>query len=136
MLVASFDTYGRVAEFDPVTGALGPERDAGPGQVSHGHYGQLACTRVVFYRGVDGLRIRAGERDIRLDAAAGVRHRVVGPECVLAVGQDTELRYPVPPEWAGLEDDLTPFAEAEHFDLGLFVANVLAAPARAARIYR
>ncbi|MFD5464828.1 hypothetical protein ACFWIQ_18675 [Kitasatospora sp. NPDC127059] len=41
----------------------------------------------------------------------------------------------MPPQWYGLADDLTPFVEAEDFDLGLFIADVLADPARAARGY-
>ncbi|MFI9365141.1 hypothetical protein ACIG5E_29435 [Kitasatospora sp. NPDC053057] len=136
MLVAGFDVSGRAADFDPATGRLGPERTVDSGRMTHGHYGQLAGARVVFYRGADGLRIRVGERDTRLDAATAVCHQVVGRQCVLTVGQVTELRYPVPPEWSGLENDLTPFVDAEDFDLGLFVANVLADRDRAARSYR
>ncbi|MFH9347518.1 hypothetical protein [Kitasatospora sp. NPDC017646] len=136
MLVASFDRYGRGAEFDPATGRLGPERTVDSRQVINGHYGQLALARVVFHRGADGLRIRVGERDIRLGTATVVRHRVDGSHFVLTAGQITELRYPVPPERAGQEHDPTPFVEAEDFDPGLFVANVSADPVRAAGIYR
>ncbi|MFJ9775863.1 hypothetical protein ACIRVF_32270 [Kitasatospora sp. NPDC101157] len=46
------------------------------------------------------------------------------------------MRYPPPPARAGLENDLTPFVEEEHFDLGLFVADVLADRAPVARVYR
>ncbi|MBD0689495.1 hypothetical protein [Streptomyces sp. CBMA123] len=136
MLIADFDVYGRAAEFDPATGRLGPARAVDAGQRTHGHYGRVGRTGVVFYRGADGLRIRVGECDIRLDAATTVRHRIVEPECVLTVGRIAELRYPVPPQWYGLAEDLTPFVEAEDFDLGLFVANVLADPDRADRSYR
>ncbi|MEU4115411.1 hypothetical protein AB0F71_13055 [Kitasatospora sp. NPDC028055] len=136
MLIADFDTFGRVADFDPATGLLGPGRTADPGQRVHGHYGQLARVGVVFYRATDGLRIRVGEHDTRLDAATAVRHRIVGPQCVLTVGRVAELRYPVPPEWSGPADDPTPFVDAEDFDLGLFIADVLADRARAARVYR
>ncbi|MFE3874191.1 hypothetical protein ACFXPX_07300 [Kitasatospora sp. NPDC059146] len=137
MLIADFDAYGRVADFDPATGRLGPDRTADPGQPTHGHYGRLGGTQVVFYRAGDGLRIRVGERDLLLDTATTVRHRIAEPQCVLTVGQAVELRYPVPPEWYGLADDPTPFVEAEDFDAyGLFAADVLAAPGRAARLYR
>ncbi|MFJ4188896.1 hypothetical protein [Kitasatospora sp. NPDC089509] len=136
MLIADFDRYGRCADFDPATGRLGPGRAVAPGESTHGHYGRLGRTPVVFYRGADGLRLRAGEHDVLLDAATPVRHRIAEPECVLTVGQGIELRYPVPPEWYGLADDPTPFVEPDHFDLGLFVANVLAHPDRGARLYR
>ncbi|MFF2077887.1 hypothetical protein ACFVXG_24410 [Kitasatospora sp. NPDC058162] len=53
-----------------------------------------------------------------------------------AFGRVAELRYPVPPQWSGPADDLTPCVDAEDFDLGLFIADVLAGRDRAARIYR
>ncbi|MEV7598946.1 hypothetical protein AB0O91_16335 [Kitasatospora sp. NPDC089797] len=136
MLIADFDRYGRGADFDPATGRLGSGRAVDPAEAVHGHYGRLGRTDVVFYRGADGLRLRAGEHDLPLDAATPVRHRIAEPECVLTVGRSVELRYPVPPEWYGLADDPTPFVEPDHFDLGLFVANVLAGPDRGAGLYR
>ncbi|MFE6869291.1 hypothetical protein ACFVFS_22405 [Kitasatospora sp. NPDC057692] len=100
------------------------------------HHGELAATDVVLYREADGLRLRVGEEVVRLDGSIDVQHHVVGADCVLTVGQSIELRYPAPAEWSGLQDDLTPFVEAENFDLGLFVANVAGDPERSARIYR
>ncbi|MFJ6140559.1 hypothetical protein [Kitasatospora sp. NPDC092286] len=73
---------------------------------------------------------------VRLDDSVDVQHRVVGTDCVLTVSRNIELRYPAPSELYGLKDDLTPFAEAEGFGLGLFVANVVRDPKRSARIYR
>ncbi|MFF7459090.1 hypothetical protein [Kitasatospora sp. NPDC008115] len=136
MLIASFSTFGLAADFDPPFSRRSPERTASPTDAPHGHYGELADTSVVLYREADGLRLRVGEKAVRLDGGVDAHHRVVGSDCVLTVGQNTELHYPVPPEWYGLKDDLTPFVEAEHFDLGLFIANVVRDPERAARIYR
>ncbi|MFE7487308.1 hypothetical protein [Kitasatospora sp. NPDC057541] len=136
MLVASFKTAGLVAHFDPTTGATDHVRSVKPSETACGHYGKLAATDVALYREAGGLRLRVGEEVIRLDGSVDVQHHVVGADCVLTVGQNIELRYPAPPEWYGLKDDLTPFAEAEHFDLGLFVANVAGDPERSARIYR
>ncbi|MFI9163443.1 hypothetical protein [Kitasatospora aureofaciens] len=136
VLLARFDTFGLGADFEPATGELGPERAIGPGQATHGHYGELAGTGVVFYRDTDGLHVRVGERECRVDAATAVRHWVRESECVLAIGQFAELRYPAPSEWSDLEKDMTPFIDAEDFDLGLFIANVARDRDRAERIYR
>ncbi len=141
MLLSSFERFGRVAEFDPATGSL-TEREAGPAATTHGHYGGLAGTRVVLYREAEGLVLRIGDRRVRLDGAGEIRHEVVGAACTLTVGPGDgsapalELRYPVPPEWELLADDVTAFAEAENFDLGLLIANIAHDPARAARMYR
>ncbi|MFJ7278543.1 hypothetical protein [Kitasatospora sp. NPDC098663] len=136
MLIASFDTYRLVADFDPATGELSSERAVEPGQETHGHYGELAGSTVVFYRDADGLHLRVGDRECRIDSPALVRHRIQEPECVLEIDQVAELHYPVPSEWYGLENDLTPFVEAEHFDFGLFIANVVESEVRTGRIYR
>ncbi|MER8105535.1 hypothetical protein [Kitasatospora sp. NPDC094016] len=136
MLLASFDLFGRVADFEPATGELSPERAIEPGQETHGHYGALAGTVVVFYRDSDGLHLRVGVGECRIESSAQVRHRIQEPECVLDIDQVAELRYPVPSEWYGLENDLTPFVEAEDFDFGLFIANVVGDQRRVEGIYR
>ncbi|MEU6971834.1 hypothetical protein AB0A71_29670 [Kitasatospora aureofaciens] len=91
---------------------------------------------MVFYRDGDGLHLRVGDRECRIDSPSRVRHRIREAECVLDVDQVAELHYPVPSEWYGLENDLTPFVEAEHFDFGLFIANVVGSEVRTGRIYR
>ncbi|MFD9591266.1 hypothetical protein ACFWA9_00705 [Kitasatospora sp. NPDC059973] len=119
----------------PTHRPLPTERTAGPSDAPHGHYGELAGTPLVLYRHADGLRLWVGGEVIPLDGSVDVLHRVVGSDCVLTVGQYIEIRYPAPLEWYGLQDDLTPFAEAEDFDLGLFTANVVHDPGRSAQIY-
>jgi hypothetical protein len=48
-------------------------------------------------------------------------------------GELLSFRYPSGPSLAG---DPTPFVEPEHFDFGLFVANVANDPARLERMYQ
>lgn len=80
------------------------------------------------------MLVRVGDRLLPLDGTE-IRHGSDGTSCALAIGELT-LRYPIPPEWAGLGSDLTPFVELEDFDFGLFVANVANDRARAERLYR
>lgn len=135
MLVARYDDFGWGARFDPETGELGPERALGSGELPQGHYGTLSGHRTVLYRAADVLWLRMGALRVELDGSTKIEHRVVATTCLLTISHGLKLHYPAPQEWDDLGNDLTPFAEAEDFDFGLFIANIAQDPVRAARIY-
>jgi hypothetical protein len=47
-----------------------------------------------------------------------------------------DITYPLSEDIQGLSDDITPMVEAEHFDILLFVSNVLSDAGRFGRIFR
>ncbi|MCX5096961.1 hypothetical protein OOK36_51330 [Streptomyces sp. NBC_00365] len=144
MIVRSFDIDEEAAQFDPYTGRLTPlgaMASAAPGSF-HGHFGSLAGVTVVLYRSAEGLRLRIGEHtDVLLAGNVIVRHERSGDTCTLTVADTAggppmvELSYPAPEDAVDDAFDPTPFVEKEDFDLGLFVAQVVADPRRKDTIY-
>lgn len=105
-----------------------------------GSYSIVAGERVLFYRWQGELRLRFG-------TAPPISLQGVEADWSVGSGQiDFKLKsgnatiiartYPVSGELATLDQDPTPFVEAEDFDFLLFVRNVLSDPPRADRIYR
>ena len=105
-----------------------------------GLYATVAGHRTLFYRWNGELRLRwdegasVGLNDVQADwSQAG------GDAIFTLMRGDRSLinaRYPLSLDIQRIDVDPTPFVEAEHFDLFLFVANVLRDPARAERIFR
>jgi hypothetical protein len=140
MLLLSHDRFDLVAEFEPVEGELleFERSDAGDliNQPMLGHYAHLAELLAVLYRSAGGLRLRLGDLDFGIESATRVDWSSDGVTSTLNVEVEGELlsfRYPSGPSLAG---DPTPFVEPEHFDFGLFVANVANDPARLERMYQ
>jgi hypothetical protein len=150
MIVHSFDRFGETAGFDPDTGVLDTPVAGGSASAAtsvHGHYGTLGETSVVFYRdsegrGSEGLLLRAGETVVPVDDTVSVTHEQHDGHRTLRVTDrasgDVALRldYTVPEPIVAPEDDPTPFAEAEDFDFGLFIANVASDPRRRSLVYQ
>jgi hypothetical protein len=134
--VHSFDVFATVGRFNPGTGVLETfPREAGePGP--EGHFAELDGRLVVLYRAADGLRVACDGRSWRADAST-VRWSDRQGERTFSLNEPgqpaLELRYR-PAELDA--DDLTPLADAEDWDFGLFVAEVVGDADRAARIYR
>ncbi len=140
MLLLSHDRFGVVADFEPVGGQfLEIERsDAGDliNQPVSGHFARLGELLAVLYRSDGGLRMRLGSLDFALACTERVEWSSDGVTSTLEVELETErirVQYPSGPSLVG---DPTPFVEPEHFDFGLFVANVASDPARLERIYQ
>lgn len=105
-----------------------------------GSYSFVAGERVLFYRWHGDLRLRFG------DAPPITLHGLRAGWRVVSGQVNFELRcgdrtvycrnYPVNRELLGLDQDPTPFVEAEDFDFLLFVRNVVSDLPRANRIYR
>ncbi|MFF3322752.1 hypothetical protein [Streptomyces sp. NPDC002889] len=89
----------------------------------------------MLYRARGVLRPRLAERDVVADGDLETRHERDGDRCRPTVGS-MSVEYPVPETVVDPAEDPTPFVAAEHFDLGLFVVNVLGDPARREIVYR
>jgi len=140
MLLHAHASFHRIAIFNPDTGDVEQRNRADAGEWLKeplaGHYGKLAGTMVILYRLDDTLRLRIGADDFPLCCASRVEWRSAGGVSVLEVERDgdtTSLSYP---EVSLIAGDPTPFVELEHFDFGLFIANVAADEDRTRRIYR
>lgn len=105
-----------------------------------GVFSLIAGRRTLFYRWNGRLRLRLGE-DAPIELENSQAHwDCSGDQATFILRRSgTRIlyeRYSVSPDVLSIGDDPTPFAEAEDFDLFLLVRNVLADPARAARIFR
>jgi hypothetical protein len=143
MIIHSFERFGEIRQFDPVTGALTPvSRLAGSPVPTYGHYGLLGEKSVVFYRSGASLLLRIEGSTTPLDDTHRVSFQQNGDRRLLRVTDRStgsivaSLEYTLPDPVVAPEDDPTPFAEAEDFDFGLFVANVANDRGRRDRIYR
>ena len=139
MLVNSHDVFRKVGFFDPETGALQEaertEVDL-TGMVQRGHYSRAGGQLTVFYRIDDSFYLWLTGRQWSAESSL-IAWSNRGNESCLTVqdssGIRAEIRYEVQPRDPR---DITPFAEDEDWDFGLFVTNVLNSPERSGRIYR
>lgn len=131
MLIQYHDHFDVVGDFDPESGRIQirPRRQAEPSSGTAGWFSILEGTCVVFYRASGKLWLRVGDRRFDLDSGTSVSWYTEQRRAVFKVSDssgDTVLRYLAGPRSGPpLVDDTTPFAEPEHWDLGLFVTNVL-----------
>ncbi|WP_084161189.1 hypothetical protein [Nocardia sp. BMG51109] len=122
--VQAYGGFGEYARFDPATGRL--EAVAAVMQAPGGVYGELGGVSVVFYRNVDGLALRVGDRLLDLEpASVSVVWEVLGENLtrfMVVVGGAVacELRYR---------------AMSPGYDIGLLIRDVCADPDRRARIF-
>jgi len=144
MILRSHDNFDTLADYDPATRARSvfskrgePERASS--QHISGFFSELGGKRILFYRlagslyvDVDGRRVPFAGHTIELMTAGRDRtlRMLSGADVVLEVSYDQEPWHPS--IW---EVILTPFAEEEHFDFGLFLENVWRDPARQARMF-
>lgn len=144
MHVESHDRFDDVAEFDPETGALVEySRATRPNpapEAVQGHYARLFGTVTVLYRLGSSLWLRIGDEARDLDlASTEVRWDHAHGRSTLTLLEHGEplaqVQYQPGPSGAGLDNDPTAFVEAEDWDFGLFVRNVLDDDSRRARIY-
>jgi len=105
-----------------------------------GSYSIVAGERVMFYRWAGCLYLRFGDSlPISLEGVEADWSAASGQvEFKLKHGNQIALAqsYPASGELVTLDQDPTPFVEAEDFDFSLFVRNVVSDLARADRIYR
>ncbi|MFD4354892.1 hypothetical protein ACFWPX_20215 [Nocardia sp. NPDC058518] len=124
VIVRPFAGYGVPAQFDPHSGGLHP---APPDATSAaGVYADLGETPVVFYRGRDGLVLRAGLQSFHLDGPVDIvwersAQRLTRFAVTMAGQIQCELVYRSLPQ---------------ELDLGLLVRDVAADPNRRATIFR
>lgn len=119
-----FVSRGDVAEPDRISGAYARVGD------------RLAC----LYRSCDRLFFSLDGKAIELGEDTSAHFRRRGETRVLTVRREEltliQWEYRLPPLDPPLEEDPTPFVEAEDFDFGLFVSNVVNDKARKDRIFR
>ena len=105
-----------------------------------GFFSKMGGRRVLFYRWDGALRLRSGD-GLPIDLAGlDAKWSTDGDTVMFTLKRGNDLiwreTYPLSPDIQGIADDPTPMVEAEHFDLFLFVRNVMRDPARANRICR
>jgi hypothetical protein len=142
MILKNHTTYDKMCEYDPVTGALTTfflrvEPQRMPSEIS-GFFDHLGGKLVVLFRlagilylQVESQRIPIDNHTVEVQTVHG--HRVLR---VLTNGKaELEIRYEPPIIDPPLSEDPTPFVEEEHFDFGLFLANLSRDRGRQARIF-
>lgn len=144
MLVQSHDKHSEVAEFDPESGRLRrvEHDDAGTllDQPLRGHFADLEGVEAILYRCGEQLSLRVAGKEAPATAET-VRWAPDGSHAVLSIVEAGHVvasaRYHRGPSTGpSLADDPTPFVEAEDWDFGLFVRNVIGDAERARSIYR
>ena len=148
LLVQSEEHSAELASFDPLSGALfsfdpgGPPAHWSRERPLRGHFARLGSQLAILYRAEGTLWLRMGAEVFPLGPASGRSARwsidgtratfelVEGEQVLHSVTYDSQI-----PDDPSPELDPTPFAEAEHWDFGLFVRNVISDEDRARRIY-
>ncbi|RJO72084.1 hypothetical protein D5S18_23175 [Nocardia panacis] len=122
--VKSHTGFGEVAEFDPLAGTLRATQSVPA--ISEGVYGDLGETKVVFFRHNTRLTLKAGTRDIDLEAPHTTVTWRQSPDhttsFTIAVRETTLCAL----NYRSLPAD---------FDLGLLIRDILTDPARRAGIF-
>jgi hypothetical protein len=142
MYVQSGEAFNQGAEYDHESRCL-LEKDGLAlnhrllGRPPDGHYAYLGGVLVVLYRHGGGLWLRLGEQVRDMESGQSEARWVkVGKGARLVLldkaAEVAAVEYEPEPE---IEDDPTPFREAEDGDFGLFVANVLSDDLRRKRMY-
>ena len=142
MILKCHTEFDKMGEYNPVTGTLSTfSRKAEPGRVPaqiSGLFDQLGGKLILLFRlagvlylQVDGQRIPIGDHAIDLRSVNGRRVLRVrsGSKSVL------EVMYNPPIIEPPLSEDPTAFVEEEHFDFGLFVANLSKDKSRQGSLY-
>lgn len=139
MLLQSHENFNYVADFDPRSGHITKMHRSEAGdlllQTLRGHCSRLGEDNAVLYRLDRELRLRLGGRDLPVGQADRVEWTSDGTTSTLEVEFEGEIASVCYPSGPSLEGDPTPFVEPEHFDFGLFIANVAGDAGRSARIY-
>jgi hypothetical protein len=142
MLLQSHRSFGKMAKFDPATGAFetfsqSDYSNSLPTQRKHGIFDYLNSHRVILFRlgkelvvQVDDHAVNLTELSIELIPTAAVRCLRLRSSDGFAISIEYEL-----PRDSTFEDDPTPFAEAEDFDFGELLVNVANDPKRQERLF-
>jgi hypothetical protein len=112
-----------------------------------GWYSLVAGRQVLFYRWEDELRLRIGDEPPILLAGCTAEWQERGDQATFVLWRDTlcvlRLNYTLGEEYRFRRDiwkhggfDFTACAEPEHFDILLWVRNVLSDPRKAETIFR
>jgi hypothetical protein len=103
-----------------------------------GWFGAVGRHTAMLYRFNSVLRFRLDDQPpVNLDDVTTswvLKGRHVRFKISSTQGPLLDIRYRPSDEFGKLEDDPTPFVEAEHFDFFLFVHNVLTTPGRRERL--
>jgi hypothetical protein len=143
MIVESHDRFSDVGDFDPESGDLleFSRFEAAPADFPEGHYAWLGGTLAVLYRVGGALWLRIGDeaRVVDPDGASVVWDRAERLSRLRLIDQSNEVAaveyVSHTDEVVSVQEDPTAFAEAEDWDFGLFVRNVLRDKDRRRRIY-
>lgn len=142
MILGRYTIFDELGDFDPVTGLLTvfsglaePRRE--PDQIS-GTFDYIGGKLVLLFRldgilylQIEGHRMPMNSHTIELQSMNGHRVlRVLSDDEVIL-----ELEYESPIIDPPLSEDPTPFIEEDHFDFGLFLANLSRDRNRQARMY-
>jgi hypothetical protein len=142
MILKRHTVFDTLADYDPATGTFVTfSRAREPGRASSrvtGAFDFLGEKRVllfwlagVLYLQVEGQRMTMADHTIELQTVGGRRVlRVLSGTSVVL-----ELTYDPPIIDPPLSEDPTPGVEEEHFDFGLFLANLSQDRGRQARVY-
>jgi hypothetical protein len=128
LYLQNFDHWGEAGVFDADTGTfevVPRETLQAKALPLHGHYSTLSGNLVMFFRDDDELYVAIGPRRWRAIRST-VCWKKQGSWSVFSVGvpgsDQLSLTYEPEPM---IDNDPTPFIEAEDFDFGLFIINVV-----------
>jgi hypothetical protein len=146
VILRSFDEYDVLVSFSPESGKIErtSQAELGTGRELRveGEYAYLGNVLVAVYRSEDQLYFQAQGQIVALDSSTTVDHQCEGGLCRLKVrqsgqgGKVIQVDYLEPDLILPIEDDPTPFIDAEQFDFGLFVSNLAKDSDRCSRVYR
>ncbi|WP_460444002.1 hypothetical protein [Amycolatopsis cihanbeyliensis] len=116
------------------------DRPEGWSEPISGHYDHIGDILVALYRFKGELMLRLGQRDFEVSRIKSMWHlkKDGKRELGLTIRDDWDVKL----EYVSQSDDfidvmdITPFAEEEDFDFGLFINNVVNNPDRSGNIYR
>lgn len=105
-----------------------------------GWFSLIAKERALFYRWNGELRLRIGEAPAISLQGVEAHWSSSDRQAAFTLKRGGRILlhkvYPLSPDVAFINDDPTPFVEAEHFDFFMFIRNVLSDPRRAERFGR
>lgn len=142
LILQSFDKFDVLAEFDPSTNTFFQHSKAEnlslPPTTISGVFAQLGKTMMLLYRFNKQLYLQIA--DHKLEISNRVRASLIKADfCTLIIksGEDIIFRLEYLPLVISppLETIVTPFAEEEDFDFGLFVHNIINDPGRSLRVF-
>jgi hypothetical protein len=142
MILKRHKIYDRLAEFDPSTGKLDEFSRSADSRRAEGaimgFYDTLGGTRALLFRLAGVLYLQIGAERVSLADHAIELHNVSPRRLLRVLSRGVkviEAAYDAPETDPPLSEDPTPCVEEEHFDFGLFLANLSRNRSRQARLF-